>query len=108
MKNVLILLSIFCISCGNEKQKDVEKGHYSLEKRKDYFDPVHYYKDRDGNIWSKDNIWGVPRENESINDAKFRRKHSSSDGEDAYQRGYEKGKRDGYEEGYEEGSSEEQ
>lgn len=114
MKRILLLLvgviAVFFISCGNDRKKDAAKGNYSVEDLKPSFDPVHQYKDKDGNIWSKDNIWGVPRENESINDPKFQRKHRSSDSEDAYQKGYEdgmeEGEKNGYDRGYEDGSKE--
>lgn len=118
MKKLLLLLvgfiAVFFISCGNDRKKNAAKGNYSVEDLKPSFDPVHQYKDKDGNVWSKDNIWGVPRENESINDPKFQRKHRSSDSEDAYQKGYEDGMEEGekkgydrgYDTGYEDGSNE--
>lgn len=115
MKKLLLFLvgviAVFFISCGNDRKKDAAKGNYSVEDLKPSFDPVHQYKDKDGTVWSKDNIWGVPRENESLKDKRFQNRDYSNDEDDAYKKGYEdgmeEGKREGYNEGYEEGSKEE-
>lgn len=117
MKRILLLfvgfIAVFFISCGNDRKKDAAKGNYSVEDLKPSFDPVHQYKDKDGNVWSKDNIW-APCEHESLKEKVKRARSYSNDEDDAYKKGYEDGMEEGekkgydtgYDTGYEDGSNE--
>jgi len=112
MKKIVLcsLIAFICFSCGNDKKKKQStEGNYSVEDLKPSFDPVHEYRDKDGNVWSKNNIW-APRENESLKEKIKRERINSNDEDDAYKKGYDDGlkvgKRAGYDEGYEEGVNE--
>lgn len=113
MKKIILycLIAFICISCGSDKKrKKSTNGVYSVEDMKPSFEPVHQYKDKDGNVWSKDNIW-APRENESLKEKIKSEQVYSNDEDDAYKKGYkdgmEQGKQEGYERGYEQGSKDE-
>lgn len=101
MKNIILFFVVLCcISCVNGKEKKTSKnGKFSIENSNNRsLGPVHEYKDENGMVWSKDNIW-----RNTGNSAQ-------DDEDDSYKKGYDDGlkdgKRAGYNQGYEEGVNE--
>ena len=88
MKKLLLLLVIVCLSSCNNKKKEPEQIEViDVTPRKSNGDPIDTYRDRDGVRWSKYNIF-APKENESLNNPKFRRKINTGN---QYGEGYEQG-----------------
>ena len=119
MKKAILLLVIVCLSsCDNKKKEPEQIEVIDVTPRKSNGDPIDTYRDRDGVRWSKYNIF-APKENESLNDPKFRKKiNAGNQYVDGYEQGYEDAKngniyddsggngqyRKGYEDGFEAGS----
>jgi hypothetical protein len=120
MKKAILLLVIVCLSSCDNKKKEPEPEQIEVidvTPRKSNGDPIDTYRDRDGVRWSKYNIF-APKENESLNDPKFRRKiNTGNQYGEAYEQGCEDARngnvyddsggngqyRKGYEDGFEAG-----